>query len=208
MDTVTLPALPDGQTFEQFWANLQKISAMQDETAKGLKETVKGLKETVKGLEETKKIVMENSRQMGLLHNSFGELAEHLVAPNILNKFKELGFMVEKISRNIEIQNSDLSKIITEIDILLENGEVAIVVEVKSKLRDKHLGEFINKMEKLRKYADRKKDQRKYIGAIAAAIMDNEQRRKILDEGIYVIEQSGDTMKITAPEGFIPREWI
>ena len=69
------------------------------------------------------------------------------------------------------------------------------------------MGEFIDKMEKYREYADRKQDKRKFIGAIAAAIMDASQREKILDEGIYVIEQSGDTMKINIPEGFKPKQW-
>jgi hypothetical protein len=27
------------------------------------------------------------------------------------------------------------------------------------------------------------------------------------EAGLYVIEQSGDTMKINMPEGFKPREW-
>jgi len=29
----------------------------------------------------------------------------------------------------------------------------------------------------------------------------------ITKSGLYVIEQSGDTMKIDVPEGFVPREW-
>jgi len=156
---------------------------------------------------KNEKMVEENNRLIGKLSNSFGELAEHLVAPNIVEKFQVIGFKVEKWCKNVEIFTPDLSKIIAEIDIFIENGDTAIVVEVKSKLRENHLKEFINKMEKFRKYSDRKQDRRKFIGAIAAAILDEKQRQEILNEGIYVLEQTGDTMKITAPEGFIPREW-
>jgi len=29
----------------------------------------------------------------------------------------------------------------------------------------------------------------------------------ILEAGFYPLEQSGDTMKIDLPQGFVPREW-
>jgi len=186
---------------------IQETAMMQKETDRMQKETDKLIQETARRQKETDKQIDKVSQQMGFLGNSFGELAEHLVAPNIVKKFQNLGFKVEKCSKNIEIYKPDLSKIITEIDLFLENGDIAIVVEVKAKLREKHLEEFINKMEKIREYADRKQDKRKFIGAIAAAIMDKDQMKKILGEGIYVIEQTGETMKIVAPEGFKPREF-
>jgi len=32
-------------------------------------------------------------------------------------------------------------------------------------------------------------------------------KRLTFEAGLYVIEQSGDTMKVDVPEGFVPREW-
>ena len=40
---------------------------------------------------ETERIVRRNSKQMGDLHRRFGELAEHLVAPNINRRFNDRG---------------------------------------------------------------------------------------------------------------------
>ena len=60
----TKPDYPKGVTFEEVWAALEK----------------------------TEKIVRRNSRQMGDLHRRFGQLAEHLVAPNIYKRFNELGY--------------------------------------------------------------------------------------------------------------------
>ena len=31
--------------------------------------------------------------------------------------------------------------------------------------------------------------------------------KQILKNGFYLIEQTGDTVKITMPEGFTPRDW-
>ena len=39
------------------------------------------------------------------------------------------------------------------------------------------------------------------------AIMNEEVRKYAHKTGFYVIEQTGDTVKIDIPEGFIPKEW-
>jgi len=207
METTLTNDYPQNETFEQFMASLKEIRVLHREIAERNKENAERNKEIIELQKETRKQIEENSRLVGRLSNSFGEMAEHLVAPNIVKKFNALGFKVEKASNNIEIWKSDMSRILTEIDILLENGEVAIVVEVKSKLRENHLEEFKNKMEKIREYADRKQDKRIFLGAIAAAILNDTQKERLLNEGIYVIEQTGDTMKICVPQGFKPREW-
>ncbi|WP_461255459.1 hypothetical protein [Treponema sp. R80B11-R83G3] len=59
----------------------------------------------------------------------------------------------------------------------------------------------------LRKAADKRHDKRKFLGAIAVADSNKEKQKYIWQNGLYVIEQSGDTMKIDMPDGFIPREW-
>jgi hypothetical protein len=35
----------------------------------------------------------------------------------------------------------------------------------------------------------------------------NEVKKAVLKTGLYVVEQTGDTMKINVPEGFKPKEW-
>ena len=62
-------------------------------------------------------------------------------------------------------------------------------------------------MEVLRRIADSRNDKRKYRGAIAGAILTDQTREYARKAGFYVIEQSGDTMKLDIPEGFVPREW-
>jgi len=33
------------------------------------------------------------------------------------------------------------------------------------------------------------------------------ERQAVSEAGFYVLVQSGDTMKLELPEGFVPREW-
>ena len=174
-----LPEVPRGYTFEDVWAAL-----MED------KERNKELRE-----------------QMGALHNRFGEMAEHLVAPGIKKKFNELGFNFTGNLRDWEIREPGNPNASAEIDILLENCDIAVAVEVKVKPKQADVDDHLRRMEIVRKVTDMRGDRRKFYGAIAGAIMSDSVRAYALKCGLYVLEQSGDTMQMSIPENFVPREW-
>ena len=111
-------------TFEKVWAALM-------ENKEQLKETREQIKETALRLKETDRIVRRNGRQMGDLHRKFGKLAEHLVAPRILERFNELGFHFGSVSPGGHKIFGENGKTKTEIDILLENRDTLLAVEVK-----------------------------------------------------------------------------
>jgi hypothetical protein len=193
-------------TFEKVWAMFQETREQMKETDRRFQETAQRMKETDQRMKETDRRMKETDRQIGRLGNRFGELAEHLVAPGIKEKFNELNFTFDTVSQNMQI--SDASKhCIAEIDLLLENGDTVIAVEVKAKPVQKDVDDHIGRMEILRRRADTRHDTRKFQGAIAGAIMNDSVREYAHTMGFYVIEQTGDTVKITIPEGFIAREW-
>ena len=200
--------MPAAETlnFEKVWAMFQETDQKFKETDRMFQETDRRFKETDLQIKENAKEMKETYRKIGELGNRFGELAEHLVVPGIKEKFNELNFTFEQISENVKI--SDASKrCIAEIDIILENGDTVIAVEVKAKPLQQDVDEHINRMEILRYRADARNDKRKFQGAIAGAIMNESVRNYAHKTGFYVIEQTGDTVKITIPEGFSPREW-
>ncbi|MDR0598059.1 MAG: hypothetical protein LBG14_06085 [Treponema sp.] len=57
----------------------------------------------------------------------------------------------------------------------------------------------LERMEKARKYADLHGDRREFWGAIAAAIVSKSSRIYALKKGLFVIEPSGEDVKITKP---------
>jgi hypothetical protein len=177
------------------------------ELKEAMKETDRRMKETDRQMKETDRQMKETDKKIGELGNRFGELAEHLVAPSIMRKFNDLGFQFNDRSENHEINEDGNPNLSTELDILLENGEIAIAVEVKAKPKQKDVDEHIRRMEILRRKADRHNDTRKFRGAIAGAIMKAAVRDYVIKNGFYAIEQSGDTVLINIPEGFEPREW-
>jgi hypothetical protein len=224
----TIPDYPRGITFEQVWTALmenrkqmeetdrrmketdrrmKETDRLMQETDRRMKETARQIEETDRQMKETDRQVKKTTRQMGDLHNRFGEIAEHLVAPGIRKRFNELGYHFGSMAPGgYRIFDKD-GKIKTEVDILLENDEAIIAVEVKVKPAAKDVEHHIVRLKILREYRNRRNDERKIMGAIAGAIFGSEEKKATLEAGLYVIEQSGDTMKIDIPDGFVPGKW-
>jgi len=218
---------PPGASPQEIWAILREVAEghkedrlRMQETDRQMQETRLQMQETDRRIQETDRIVKETAakvketteqmkitdKKIGELTNRFGELAEHLVAPSIREKFNALGFSFGEVSREKEIVDAQGNSV-AEIDILLENGDTVMVVEVKAKIKQNEVDKHIKRLEILRHRADARNDRRTFMGAIASAIMSKELRAYILKSGFYAIEQTGDTVKISAPEGFKPRTW-
>ena len=207
-------------TFETVWAALQEVAASQKETDRLIKElreerkeTDKLMKENAERQKETDAQMKRTDERMGFLSNRFGEMAEHLVKPGIYKRFNELGYhFTDAAEGNFTIRDEN-GKIKAEIDLLLENDDTVMVVEVKATPKVKHVEEHIKRIEILRDHRRKRNerqnviDNRKVEGAIAGAIFGVEEKKATVEAGLYVIEQSGDTMKIEVPDDFVPRKW-
>ncbi|MDR3200606.1 MAG: hypothetical protein LBT68_04005 [Spirochaetales bacterium] len=171
------------------WAN--RIQKTLDEIAQAHKETEKAHKETEKAL--------------GRLSNRLGDMAEYTLLPNLPEKFKKFDFTFQVINRNRKIAD-DEHGIHAEIDAFLENSNQAMAVEVKLTLKPEDVDEHVKRMEKIRQYADLHNDKRQFFGAIAAAVIDEDANRYTLTQGFYIIEPSGEDVKIIPPVSK-PKVW-
>jgi hypothetical protein len=158
-------------------------------------------------MKETDRKIKALTDQMGGLHNSFGELAEHLVAPGIAEKFNALGYHFDSIAPGGKKILDEKGKILTQIDLLLENGEYSVAVEIKSRPKEADVPHHGKRLEILRQYMDKHHDGRVIRGALAGAVFPEPVKEAAADAGLYVVVQSGDTMVIESPEGFTPKEW-
>jgi hypothetical protein len=199
-----------GLTFEKVWAALMENREQMKATDEQIKATGEQMKagneELRAGMKATDERIKAVGEQIGKLGNRFGEMVEYMIEPNLVAKFKELGFTFEKSHQNTIIR--DQGRIIAEIDVFLENGDRTMVVETKVKPRTDDIDEHIERMEKLRRYADSCNDTRKYLGAIAGVVFGESEKIYALRKGFYVIEPSGDTFNIIVPAGDCHvREW-
>jgi hypothetical protein len=210
----TTETIGEGLTFEKVWAAIQATNEQikaTDEQIKDIAERQKATDAQIKATGEQMKATGEQmkatDKRVGEFTNRFGEIVEYMVAPKLTEKFKELGFAFEKTHRDTVIRDHEHG-IFAEIDVFLENGDRAMVVEVKTKPNVDDINDHIERMEKLRKYADFHGDTRKYLGAMAGAVFGGSEKTYALKKGFYVIEPSGDSFTIIEPQGeYHPSEW-
>jgi len=192
------------------------ILEMFRETDRKMKETAQQMKETDRRIQKTERMVQETSRQMkksnrkiSALGSRIGEIVESMVKGNIVAKFRTFNYDVTQYGRNIFFENKKLG-IRGEIDLFLEDGDIAILIEVKTTLETADVRKHIERLEKYRRYIDAKDsgDKRRFIGAVAGAVVTEEAADFAQQNGMYVIVQSGKAVEIvTPPEGFAAKEW-
>jgi DNA repair exonuclease SbcCD ATPase subunit len=195
------------ETFRKAEEEDRKLREQIAETDKQIKETGKRMKETDRQMKETDKRMKETDKKVGELTNRFGRMVEHMVVPNLLTKFKDLGFTFEVATRNYKVVD-EKNGIFVEVDTFLENGDKVMIVEIKSTPSVDDVAEHIQRMEKLRRRADLRGDARKYLGAIAGVVVSDSVKNRALGSGFFVLVPSGDTFAIIKPEGkYHVREW-
>ena len=190
-----LPDYPRGLTFEHVWAALMETRKSQQETDRQIRESQ----------QETDRQIKDINKRFGEYSNRLGEITEYMITPNLMEKFGDLGLVFPKAARNVKVSDRENS-IFMEIDVMLENGDKVMLVEIKTNLLSDHIYAHIERLKKMRKYADLHGDKRAFLGAVAGVVIPDDIRSQALSNGMFVIEPSGETFSITPPAGE-PNEW-
>jgi hypothetical protein len=161
-------------------------------------------------MEKTDQQIERVSTDIGRLGDRIGDIIEHMVGGgNIIEQFQALHYDVTEYSRNKIFGKKNTTES-GEIDLFLEDGDVAILISVKTKLTTNAVHEHIEQLEKYRRYVDAKGngDKRRFIGAVAGAVDADDFIKKKKKKGFYVIVQSGVAVEIVpTPENFRAKEW-
>jgi hypothetical protein len=139
--------------------------------------------------------------------NCFEDMVERMSVSNLVKKFAELGLIFTK-GGPARITDKEHNLFI-ETGPFMENGDKVMIVSflVASDIDD--INHRLELMKKLRVYADLHQDRRGYRGAVAGVVFDDSVKNHALQNGLYVLEPSGETFTITEPQsrGYTPREW-
>ena len=203
-------------TAQQFRDTDQRIDRMFQETDRRMQETDRRMQETDRRMQETDRQMKETdqrmkatSREISALGSRVGEIVENLVGGDIVEQFRALGYDVNAYSRKKMFGKR--GKIVSgEIDLLLEDGDIAILIEAKTTLKIDDVLEHIERLEKYRRHLDEKDhlDRRKLIGAVAGGAVAENVVKFAQKNGLYVIVQAGRTVEILpSPEGFTAKKW-
>ncbi|MDR2543721.1 MAG: hypothetical protein LBC80_09795 [Treponema sp.] len=210
VQTANSPRLPDGNAnFDSVWAILQENALQMNELRESQRETAKRQEETDRLLKESiaasEKERHEYNKRFGNLDNRFSDVIESMITPGLLDKLNDLGLEFQTAAPNYKIRDHK-NKIYFEIDAFLQNSDVAMLVEIKTNLSIKYINEHINRLEKMRAYADIHGDKRTFLGAVAGIVVPSEVKQYVWENGFYMIEPSGDNFNITPPNNK-PKEW-
>ena len=171
-------------TFEKVWATIQ-------ETALQMKESGRRMEESFNRLDE----------RLGYLGRSLGDVVELILVPGICEKMNAYGHCFTKIGPN-KIIDRENKRTLTEIDLLLENGEESMAVEIKTDLSVKWVNKHLERLKLLRKHENITGLKGKILYAAAAGIsIDKDAKDLALENGMYVISmiEDGERLEVAAP---------
>ncbi len=199
------------ETDRQFKETDKKFEEMSKERAEQSKETDRQIKESLRSFEEklkegfdrTQKIVDQTTMAVNNLTGKWGNFVVGLVLPATERLFKERGIEVTQIAQSVKSRKKGFEM---EIDILAANGEYVVLIEVKSTLKVDDVKEHIERLDKFKPAFPAYRDK-KIVGAVAGIVIESGVDRFAYKNGLFVIAQSGDTVKFLNDDKFVPKEF-
>ena len=162
--------------------------------------------------QELKRIAANTSREVAGLTTRWGQFVENLVEPSVVRLFQERGINVQATAQPIKSYRPGAEM---KIDIFAVNGDVAVAIEVKSRLSRQDVEDFLARMERFRQAFPHYAEYQIY-GAVAGfgvsaqpngIEIDAGVDRYAYQRGLFVIRQTGDTVAIANDTTFQPAAW-
>ena len=176
-------------------AQILELKASQAKTDAQLNKTDALLNKTIKKLDEI-------GRQLGDLGLVQGEVAEELFYRNLKSLFNKDNhrLALKKVQRNLKRKGYG------EYDLVAVDGSRVLVVEVKNKLNERMVDDFVEK--KLPRFKALFPEYADYqiIGGIGALVVKDAVGRHAEKSGLYVLTQADDGgAALLNRKGFMPR---
>ncbi len=196
------------KNMEELFRGIRELRESQKETDRMIKENQREIdklresqKETENFLKEVMRGIRELRIQLGDIGLVQGEIGEELFYRNLKSMFKKRGMVFNSVRRNLRKSRDD-----REYDIVATNGTQVLVVEVKNKLRRRHIDQFLEERlpefkEKFPQYKDKE-----LLGAVGGLVVKDDVARYAERKGLFVLTQTDEGgATILNKEKFKPR---
>jgi hypothetical protein len=201
-DPVTLQDIYD--LFKASQADLQASAAEFDRRmAESKAEADRRAAEADRRMERLEQLAANASREVSRLGDRWGLFVENIVAPAVLRLFQERGIEIRHLYRRAV---SDIPGARMEVDILAVNGDVTVVVEVKSRLTKEDVDDFCESLQRFKQAFPERVNHQIY-GAVAAIEFVKDIDRYAYRKGLFVIRQCGDSVELANDGSFQLRAW-
>jgi hypothetical protein len=196
----TSHAMADPITIEDIYELFRVSQADADRRAV---EADRRAAEADRRLARLEQIAANTSREVAGLTTRWGHFVENLVEPSVVRLFQERGIEVQETARRLKSQRPGLQM---EIDILAIDGEVAVAIEVKSRLSRQDVDDFLTRLGQFKQAFPHFRSFDIY-GAVAGIEIDEGVDLYAYQRGLFVIKQTGDTVTIANDVAFRPVAW-
>ena len=182
---------------------IKKSLANDSQMAQSKAEADERASEGEKRLVRAEAIAVQTNQAINSLSSPWAIFVEDIVAPAALRLFQERGIAVQEVYQHGRSTRGNLN---LEIDILVVDDEVAVVIEVKTRLTQDSVRQVVRSLKQFKQAFPRYTHHRLY-GAIAALEIAKDVDTYAYSQGLFVIQQSGDSVAISNAPDFQPRNW-
>lgn len=159
--------------------------------------------ETDKLIKELRYLSERTDAKVEALSSKWGRFVEGLVIPAAERLFEERGFQIDGVSpRNRRRKGGDT----IEIDVMAIGEQDVIAIEVKSSLSVDDVKEFLETLTKFKTFFPEYASQTVF-GAVAGIVIEENADRYAYQRGLFVIGESGETVRILNDQKFRPKAW-
>jgi hypothetical protein len=191
--------------------NHAKTEAMM---AKSREETEKALRElsaeNAKTSAEVRKVTKSLDDNFGGISRRLGKLTELVVVPKLRRDMNAQGHSFDRAELNKLIRGviGGRKEDIAEVDMLLLGPAEAMAVEIKTRLKDNHVKDHIERLQDLRDHEeDAGLQGKKLFGAMVGVVVDDEARKLAKNNGLYVVEIREEEGKLNIEKPETCRTW-
>ena len=156
-----------------------------------------------KRIAKSEAIAAQANQAVNSLSSRWGRFVENIVAPAALRLFQEQGMAVQEVYQRVRSARGNRN---LEIDILVVDDDVAVAIEVKSRLTQDSIRQVLRSLEQFKQAFPHYASYRLY-GAVAAIEIDKDVDTYAYNQGLFLIQQSGDSVSISNTSDFKPRTW-
>lgn len=156
-------------------------------------------RETNKTLEDVGRKLDKIAEEVGGMSNNIGDVAEDFFYRGLELRKRLGGVKFDDINHKVK----DLKK--NEYDIVLTNGKSVAVIEVKHKLHPNDVQKFVVKTIPAFTKAFNPFGQYEVLAGVAGLCVPDDSLKLAMDNGLFVLSQSGRDMKFLNSKTFSPK---
>jgi len=155
--------------------------------------------------EEITKVTKNFNDGYGGISARLGSLTELIVVPKLRHSMNVYGHNFETTEPDTQLRGivRGRKEDITQVDLILRGPSEILAVEIKARLKEKHVREHLERLRDLRDNEDIVHiDGKKMFGAVAGIAIDREARSVALEHGLYIvmIQEEKSNLAIEKPE--------